>query len=209
MKLKIPKEKAIEILKKRKSELNSTDFEPSVWKATTENDCREIFDGMDFKWLNISQINFTTPFSQEKYAVMEEGKTEANKFIDSFIQQINEYAVIEQMKAVERENYYEKEYKELEQQTTHIIAQTNELIKDQNKYLDELKEQDAEIERLNRETVQLSNISLSKLFKLIGNLTLVQSIGFVTTFIGIISFAIYCGTLSTRHNHVVAHLKKG
>lgn len=67
MQLKIPTDKAIEILKKRKSEIGAFDFEPKVWKGKTENDLREIFDGFDSKWLQISQINFDTPFSDMKY----------------------------------------------------------------------------------------------------------------------------------------------
>ena len=79
MQLKIPTEKAIEILEKRKSEIGGLNFEPKVWKGKTENDLKEIFDGFDTKWLQISQINFETPFSDMKYEVLEKGKRQAKK----------------------------------------------------------------------------------------------------------------------------------
>jgi hypothetical protein len=195
LKLKIPTEKAIEIFEKRKQEISQYGFEPSVWKPTVENDCREIFDGVDFRWLDIGKIKFTTPLTSAKEAIMSKGKVQATKLIESFIEQIREYSDIAELKSKEREKYYESEYDNLQQETTRIITQTNELIVDQNKYLDELREQDAEIERLNKETVQLSNLSISKLFKLIGKLPLMQSIGLISACIGIIGFSIFCGTL--------------
>ncbi len=207
MKLKIPTEKAIEIFEKRKQEISQYGFEPSVWKSTVENDCREIFDGVDFRWLDIGKIKFTTPVTSAKESTLAKGKVQATKLMESFIEQIREYSQIAELKSQEREKYYESEYNELNKETSRIIAQANELIVDQNKLLDELREQDAEIKRLNKETVQLSNISLSKLFKLIGNLPLVQSIGLVTTFIGIIGFAVYCGTLIEKSTNQANQLE--
>ncbi|MBG6063441.1 hypothetical protein IWX83_003251 [Flavobacterium sp. CG_9.1] len=49
MELKIPKDKAIEILEKRKSEIDVYGFEPKVWKHTTEDNLKDIFGGLDFK----------------------------------------------------------------------------------------------------------------------------------------------------------------
>ena len=195
MKLKIPTEKAIEIFEKRKQEISGYGFEPSVWKSTVENDCREIFDGVDFRWLDIGKIKFTTPLTSEKENIMAKGKVQATKLMESYVEQIREYSEIAELKSKEREKYYESEYNNLTQETGRIIGQTNELMADQNKLLDELREQDAEIERLNSETVQLSDLSISKLFKLIGKLPLVQSIGLISACIGIIGFSIFCGTL--------------
>lgn len=195
MKLKIPTEKAIEIFEKRKQEISQYGFEPSVWKSTVENDCREIFDGVDFRWLDIGKIKFTTPVTSAKESTLAKGKVQATKLMESFIEQIREYSQIAELKSQEREKYYESEYNELNKETSRIIAQANELIVDQNKLLDELREQDAEIERLKKGTVQLSEITLAKLFKLIGNLPLGQTIGLITTIIGIIGFSVYCGTL--------------
>jgi hypothetical protein len=195
LKLKIPTEKAIEIFEKRKQEISQYGFDPSVWKSTVENDCREIFDGVDFRWLDVGKIKFTTPVTSSKESTFAKGKVQATKLIESFIQQIREYSDIAELQSKEREKYYESEYDNLQKETSRIIAQTNELIVDQNKYLDELREQDAEIERLNKETVQLSNLSITKLFKLIGKLPLVQSIGLISACIGIIGFSLFCGTI--------------
>ncbi|WP_299124519.1 hypothetical protein [uncultured Tenacibaculum sp.] len=195
MELKIPSKKALEIFEKRKQEISQYGFEPLIWKSKVENDCREIFGGVDFRCLDIGKIKFITSVTSAKESTMAKGKIQATKLMESFIEQIEEYSQIAELKSKKSEKYYESEYNKLTKETSRIITQANELIIDQNNLLDELREQDTEIERLKNETVQLSNISLSKLLKLIGNLPLVQSVGLITTFIGIIGFAIYCGTL--------------
>lgn len=150
MRLKIPKEQAIAILEKRKSEIYKSDFEPKVWKETTESDLREIFDGRDFKWMNISQIKFTTPFSDENTNVLAKGKEQAEKFMNSFIEQIEEYSKIAETKTIEREKYLESENDNLRVQMSGLMTKASGLIDDQNELLDELNEKDTKIEHLEK-----------------------------------------------------------
>ncbi len=201
MRLKIPKKQAIAILEKRKSEIYRADFEPKVWKGTTESDLREIFDGMDFKWLNISQIQFETPFSDKKANVLAKGKEQAEKFMNSFIEQIEEYSKIAETKSIEREKYFESENDNLRAQISELISKVSGLIDDKNELLGELNEKDTKIEDLEKNTVQLTDITLKKIFGLIGNLPVGQTVGLFTTLLGIIGFTFYLGTLLEKNNH--------
>ena len=51
MKLKVPKEKAISILRQRMSELTDPNFNAKAWKDKTENDLQEIFPLGSTQWL--------------------------------------------------------------------------------------------------------------------------------------------------------------
>ena len=195
MKLNIPTEKAIEILEKRKSEINSYDFEPKVWKDKTENDLREIFDGFDTKWMQISQLSFTTPFSDMKYDVLEKGKKQATQYLDAYIEQIIEYTSIEASVTDESEKYYENENKILKKQISESISSTNYILDERNGVLTELNEKNNEIKNLKENTVQLSEITLNKLLGLLKNLPIGQFIALLGSFFAIIGFAYYFGTV--------------
>src|SRR5690606_1465756 len=112
MQLKIPFEEAIRILEKRKSEILLNDFDHKVWKGKTENDLKEIFAGMDYKWLQISQLDFEAPFTsdQNKREVFNRGKRQAEQFLDSYIEQIQEYSQIQQKQANQTEQTFELKY---------------------------------------------------------------------------------------------------
>lgn len=117
MQLKIPTKKAVEILEKRKSEIGGAYFEPNVWKGKTENDLKEIFDGFDTKWLQISQIDFDKPFSEMKYKILEKGKNQAKQYLESYIEQIKEYSEIQNTKDEQNEKYFENENRGLKNHT--------------------------------------------------------------------------------------------
>ena len=51
MNLKIPKDKAIKILRQRIAELSEYNFNPKAWKGKTENDLKEIFPIGSMQWL--------------------------------------------------------------------------------------------------------------------------------------------------------------
>ena len=53
MKLNIPAEKAIKILRDRLSEIDGYGFNPKAWKDRTENDLREIFPIGSMQWLQV------------------------------------------------------------------------------------------------------------------------------------------------------------
>ena len=164
MQLKIPTEKAIEILEKRKSEIGGLNFEPKVWKGKTENDLKEIFDGFDTKWLQISQINFETPFSDMKYEVLEKGKRQAKQYLESYIEQIKEYSTIKNIRNKENEKYFENENRALKGQLSETISNANVILEDRNQTLSELNEKNKQIVNLKENTVQLSEITINKLF---------------------------------------------
>lgn len=195
MQLKIPTVKAIEILEKRKSELGTFDFEPKVWKGKTENDLREIFDGFDTKWLQISQINFDTPFSDMKYEVLEKGKKQANQYLESYIEQIKEYSEIQNLQHEENENYFENQNRALKNQLSEAISSANIILEDRTQILSELNDKNKEVTNLKENTVQLSEITINKLFGLLKNLPIGQIAALFGSIFAIIGFAFYFGTL--------------
>jgi len=195
MQLKIPTDKAIEILKKRKSEIGTFDFESKVWKGKTENDLREIFDGFDTKWLQISQINFDTPFSDVKYEVLEKGKKQANQYLESYIEQIKEYSEIQNIQHEENEKYFENQNRGLKKQLSEAISSANVILEDRNQILSELNDKNKEVINLKENTVQLSEITINKLFGLLKNLPIGQVVALFGSIFAIIGFAFYFGTL--------------
>lgn len=195
MQLKIPTKKAIEILEKRKSEIGGLNFEPKVWKGKTENDLKEIFDGFDTKWLQISQVNFDTPFSEMKYEVLEKGKRQAKQYLESYIEQIKEYSSIKNIRNEENEKYFENENRALKGQLSETISNANVILEDRNQTLSELNEKNKQIENLKENTVQLSEITINKLFGLLKNLPIGQVVALFGSFFAIIGFAFYFGTL--------------
>ena len=94
MKLKIPDNKAIEILSKRIRELNDFDFQAKVWKDKTINDLHEIFSLGDTKWLQVSGLKFDTYIESEKFQLLQQGKLQAKQLLESYIEQITELSKI-------------------------------------------------------------------------------------------------------------------
>lgn len=193
MKLEIPKDKAIAILEKRIAEITSYGFEPDVWQGTTEEDLKAIFGILDSRWLKVKQITFTTVVTSEKQRVLETGKKQAQGYLKAFIEQIEDYSKIANEKADERERIYEQKYFELETETKNTLANYEETIRIANNYSAELEQQDIEIANLKKNTVQLSEITLAKLFKMLGNLPLGQLIALIGIVISVLGFAGWCG----------------
>jgi hypothetical protein len=202
MKLKIPHSKAIEILQKRIRELSNSDFQPKVWKDKTHNDLKEIFVTGDTKWLQVSGLNFSTFIESEKNQVMQEGKTQARQLLESYIEQIDEYLKIQVEREVIEEDNYRKKYSDLLEEWNGLVPSYNILLKEKEALQEVIEGKDAqvsnrddEIERLNINTVQLSNISLLKLFKLVFGLPIGQVITFFVVIIGIISGSFKLGEI--------------
>ena len=193
MQLKIPKDKAIEILEKRKSEIDQYGFEPKVWKHTTEDNLKEIFGGLDFKWSQISSISFSSPFSDSSGIAMSNGKNQARKYLDSYIEQIKEFTDIQNNLIEENEKFFVKENKNLKNQLTEVLTNANIILNDNNEILTELNAKNAEIKSLKENTVQLNEITLNKLFGLIKNLPIGQTIGLITTLFAVIGFSYWLG----------------
>jgi hypothetical protein len=186
MKLLIPTNNAIQILKARRREIDDYYFNPKAWKASTENDLREIFPLGSMQWLQVSQINFDTFVTSEKATVLAEGKDTARRLIDSYISFVQQYSEIAEQRQVIREKDYEQKYSELLKQWNDLVPGYNELIKkydeqltSTNGLLETIEANETEIERIKSETIQLDNVSFSKLTKAFFNLPILQ---IVTTF---------------------------
>jgi predicted nuclease with TOPRIM domain len=202
MNLKIPNNKAIEILQKRIGELGSFDFQPKVWKDKTQNDLKEIFSLGDTKWVQVSGINFTTYITSEKDQVMRDGKVQARQLLESYIEQIQEYSKIQEEREVIEENNYKKKYSDLLTEWNELVPSYNSLLKEKDQLFEVIDSKDVEIgngndeiERLRKNTVQLDNISLKRLFSLITNLPLGQIIALIVVVIGIVTGSFKLGEI--------------
>lgn len=195
MQLKIPFEEAIRILEKRKSEILLNDFDHKVWKGKTENDLKEIFAGMDYKWLQISQLDFEAPFTsdQNKREVFNRGKRQAEQFLDSYIEQIQEYSQIQQKQANQTEQTFELKYYKIKNEMNELIDETNSFLDNYKNLQSEVEDKDAQIRKLKNNTVQLNEISLRKLFHLIGNLPVIQIVTLISVVIAIITASFFLG----------------
>ena len=194
MELKIPKDKAIKILEKRKSEIDVYGFEPKVWKHTTEDNLKDIFGGLDFKWTQINGISFSSPYSGVSSSVLERGKLQAKKYLDSYIEQINEFSEIQNSLVEEKERLFEQENKNLKSRLMEVISSSNKNLEDRNELLSDINVKNIEIKKLKENTVQLNEITINKLFGLIKNLPIGQAIGLFTALFGIIGFSYWLGT---------------
>lgn len=195
MQLKIPSEEAIRILENRKSEIYLNDFDHKVWKGKTENDLKEIFDGTDFKWLQISHLDFEAPFTSEQNQrdVFQKGKRQAEKFLESYIEQIQEYSKIQKKQFNQAEQTYELKYYEIKDQMNGLIDKTNSLIGDYKTLQNKIENKDSQIQDLKKNTVQLNEITLIKLFHLIGNLPVIQIVTLISIIIAIITSSFFVG----------------
>jgi hypothetical protein len=194
MKLLIPADDAIEILQTRLGEIDAYDFNPKAWKDRTENDLREIFPLGSMQWLQVSQINFDTFVTSEKAKVLSEGKETAKQLISSYIDFIQQHSKIAQQKQIIKEKDYEQKYNNLLKEWNNLVPGYNELVKKYDNQLtssegqlEKIEALETEIERIKSETIQLDNVSSSKLFKVFLNLPIWQ---IVTTFSVIIAIII-------------------
>ena len=194
MEIKIPAEKAIEILNKRKSEIYNLSFEPSVWRGKTENDIEEIFGILDGRKFQISRITFDTPFSEQKFAVLSKGKNQAEKFLESYIEQIEEYTSIQNERTKVKENHFENKNLELQNHLKSLTTNSSSLENENRQLKNEIRTKISKIEHLENSTVQLTDISLRKIATLISHLPSGQVLGFITTILAIFGFFFWLGT---------------
>lgn len=205
MKLNIPAEKAIKILRNRLGEIDGYGFNPKAWKDQTENDLREIFPIGSIQWLQVSGINFETFVTSEKPKVLAEGKDTAKKLIASFIEFISEYSTIAEEKQIIKNKDFEQKFYDLIKKWNDLVPGYNSLV---NKYDDQLttaqglleniQTKDQEIERIKSETIQLDNVSFKKLWTALFSLPTGQLIGVFSTLGALLIGAFTLGTLYER-----------
>lgn len=206
MNLKIPKEKAINILEARLSEIDDYNFNSTAWKNKTENDLREIFPLGSTQWLQISSIKFDTYISSEKQKILNEGKNTARQLVQSYIDFINQYSELNEERQIIKDNDLEQKYDSLLNDWNGLVPDYNKLLKDldhqqtkNESLVIEIDNRDSEINRIKNETIQLDNVSFSKLLKAFFNLKFLQIISFFSVTIAIIAGAFKLGSIYQRN----------
>jgi hypothetical protein len=194
MKLLIPKDKAVQILQDRISGLYIYDFNAEAWKERTVLDLKEIFPLGSTQYLKIEFLRFDTFVVADKHKVMQEAQKTAEQVLKSYIEFINEYSKVAEERKVIKERDYEAKYYDLLKERNEVVAEYNGILKNYEEQLDtnsELVDQTEEllnqIETIRRDTIQLDNVSFSKLSKAFFNLPIWQ---IVTTFSVIIAIII-------------------
>lgn len=202
MNLKVPKAKAIQILRQRITELSEYNFNPKAWKDKTENDLREIFPLGSMQWLQISTIQFDTFVTSDKQRVLQEGKDTGRRLLNSYIDFIENYSEIAEQKQMVVESNYQEKYNKLLSEWNDLVPQWNNLLKEHQTTLGESEAKNQQIENLNNEivqikanTVQFDNISLGKVLKAIKNLPIGQLIAVIGFLIGLIVGSFKLGLL--------------
>lgn len=193
MKLLIPADQAIQILKARLADIDNYNFNAKAWKDRTENDLKEIFPLGSMQWLQVSQIQFDTFVTSEKAKVLADGKDTARQLISSYIDFIDQHSKIAEQKQVIREKDYEQKYLDLLKERNELVVGYKELIKKYNAEMNSSEEllhiietKDSEIKRIKSETIQLDNVSLSKLTKAFFNMPVGKIVTLLSIIISII-----------------------
>ena len=194
MKLLIPKDKAIQILQDRISGIYAYDFNAEVWKERTVLDLKEIFPLGSTQYLKIQFPRFDTFIVADKHKVMLEAQKTAEQILKSYIEFINEYSKVAEERKVIIEKDFKAKYYDLLKDRNEVVTEYNALLKnyeeqlDKNsKLVDEAEDLLNQIKTIRKDTIQLDNVSLSKLSKAFFNLPLWQ---IVTTFSIIIAIII-------------------
>jgi hypothetical protein len=216
MNLLINKDKAIKILRDRLAELDDFNFNHKAWKDRTVLDLKEIFPLGSSQWLQVSQISFTTFVTSEKNKVLNGGKATARKLINSYIDFINEYSSVAEERQVIKERDYEQKYVDLLKKWNELVPQYHELLNKYDKQLDDtisiqdqLDERENEINRIKSETIQLDNVSFSKLTKAFFNLQVWQIVTVFSIAIGVFVGAFSIGKVYQENasNNILFDIK--
>lgn len=186
MKIQIPKDEAIKILKDRLSDISNFDFNAKVWKDRTILDLKQIFGVLGDQWLQISSIHFDTIVDSQKAQKLREGKETAKGLLSSYINYIEEYSKIEAQRSLIKDKGFEDKYYSLLKEYNERGDELLKSLKDQGNLLDENETLTLENQSLKDNTLQLDNVSLGRLWKGIQNLPTKQIWTLVTIVAGII-----------------------
>jgi len=194
MKLLIPKDKAIGILRQRLSELGGANFNPKAWQDRTVLDLREIFPLGSTQWVQVSEIQFDTFITSEKQKVLIEGMQTAQQLIISYIDYIENYSSINEEREIISETNFEAKFLSLREDWNKLVPEYNALLsnnenieKEKMSLKTEIDNLNTEIQRIKENTIQYNNLSLGKLFKAIFNMPfgqLIILIGIIVSIIG-------------------------
>jgi hypothetical protein len=200
MKLLIPKDEAIAILRKRLQELSAYNFNQKVWKDRTILDLKQIFGSFSEQWLQISAIYFDTAVTSQKAQKLEEGKQSAVGLLNSYIDFIEQYTKIAQQGAQIKEKGFEDKYYNLLGQYNVQAKECITLMDEHSALLDEnlklLKQVDDTISENNRlidNTLQLDNVSFKRLWQAVQNLPTFQVVTLISLLVGLMIAAFSLG----------------
>lgn len=206
MRLLIPKEKAIQILQDRISELNVFDFNAEAWKERTVLDLKEIFPIGSTQYLKIQFLRFDTYVVADRHKVMAETKKTAEQVLKSYIEFINEYSKVAEERKVIKEKDFETKYYDLLKERNEIVTDYNAFLKNYEEQLDtnsELLDQieglNNQIETIRRDTIQIDNVSFTKLSKAFFNLPIWQIVATFSVIIAIIAGVFGLGSIYQKN----------
>lgn len=208
MKLLVTKEKAIQILQDRISELHKYNFNPEAWKERTVLDLKEIFPSGSSQYIKIQFLNFNTFVTLEKTKVFNETKKNAEDILKSYISFIEEYSRVAEEREIIKEKNFEEKYFELLEERNQIVRDCNNMISDYDKSIDErsilinenedLKEQ---IQKIKDETIQIDNVSFKKLTQAFFNLPILQIVSAFSIIIAIIIGVFQLATVFEKNSN--------
>jgi hypothetical protein len=179
MKLYIPAKDAIELLKRKLSEIDGPGFNSEAWKASTANELKEIFSPNSVEWLQVSQVKFDTYITSQKIKTLKEGKDTARKLLKSYIESIQRHLKITGRADAQTQNNSKTQYQVLHKAYLTEVEKCNTLQKDNlaltkeyNAHLaqsiehqNRIKALQDEVNRLKENTIQWNNIKIGKLLK--------------------------------------------
>ncbi|AIG30890.1 hypothetical protein IA01_10625 [Flavobacterium psychrophilum] len=129
-----------------------------------------------------------------KYEILEKGKKQADQFLESYIEQIEEYSKIEKKKLEESEEYFKIENSKLVSDYNKLLNDAKLIEIEKNQFLKNVESQNQKIQSLEKNTVQLTDITIKKIVMLISHLPISEVITFISIFLAIIGFSFWIGT---------------
>lgn len=205
MKLLIPKDEAIAIIRQRLQELSAFNFNHKVWKDRTILDLKQIFGPLGEQWLQISAIYFDTAITSQKAQKLQEGKQAAAGLLNSYIDFIEQYSKIAQQRAQIKEKGFEDKYYDLfseyNAQAKEYILLMNEhsnLLDENQKLTEQVDDAESENQRLIENTLQLDNVTFKRLWLGVQNLPTIQVVTIISVLVGLLIAAFTIGQLVER-----------
>ena len=216
MKLLIPKEKAIQILKDRISEIYSHEFNADAWKERTVLDLKEIFPVGSTQYIKIQTLLFDTFVVADKQKFILEAQKKAEQILKSYVEYIIEHSKITEERKKLKEKDFEAKYYELLKDRDLVITdyiafleKYEELLEENSNLFDKSEDLNNQIKTIRKNTIQIDNVSLSKLSKAFFNLPLWQIITSISIIIGFIIETFRLGNIYQKNedNNQIFDLK--
>jgi hypothetical protein len=195
MKLEIPKDQAIKILKDRLRDLTAYDFNAKVWKDRTVLDLKQIFGILGEQSMQVSFIHFDTPIQSEKAKTLREAKLAALGLLNSYIDYIEEYSKVAIQQKENKDQSFEQKYYNILKEWNEFVPKYNLLLKDHEASLEKAQSLSVENKRLIDNTLQLDNVTLKRLWTGVQSLPTKQVIVIISVFISILIASFLIGRL--------------